>query len=719
MKSRVKEFTNIYERLLRVVQTPVCAQLFHSPSASTLLVDYSTKTLENLAIRRAFTRLYTIPLADKLQVLEAFPSSFESAGDLKVRSISPSGRAEIKIKKVKQENKELLLLELWKEGSLAKTKDLTKTLKLVYNDHMFGSLAWSHDEQTVAFIAEPADKLFPGIWEEEQKEGLDPLSKYDFKEDFGEQLPDKCQPTLYVFNLRTETLDEVQAANGKEEFSPARPLFSKEGGLVFQGYGKTIPRYGLIYCFNRPCALYYIKDYHDKSSVAERLTNEYLAMAPSFSPDGSRLAYFAVEKEFIEHCCCIELRYLDWPKSAAPHVVVPTVYAPKENEFPGIYGMHNQFTDRSCGFLEDSRHFVFNSLERAHEYVYVVDVTTGQLRRLSNEAYPAEEQSIMAIQDNLLILRQSSANEALHFLAVKLDMASGKDPVSAAQWAKFGTVGFNEKAGPVDSLLHSTISKVVKSRVVAKNGEGYLYYSAATSGKRGLVVLIHGGPHSMFVGGFLNTVTMYLAAGYAVLGVNYRGSIGYGQNYVKSLLGHIGDYDVADCIECIQAACEQHKDIVDPENLFVSGGSHGGFLTLWLIARQPDMFRAALARNPVADVTTMGSISDIPEWGAAEALHRGFFWPPHEDELKEFFRKSPVSEVGKVKTPLMLFLGRKDRRVPMAGCMPYYNALRAAGKPVKLLHFPEDCHPLEEPETEVQVLLNGLAWIDEHAKKSA
>ena len=103
-----------------------------------------------------------------------------------------------------------------------------------------------------------------------------------------------------------------------------------------------------------------------------------------------------------------------------------------------------------------------------------------------------------------------------------------------------------------------------------------------------MITLIHGGPFSASPYHlFLLTRNLYLMQGYCILIVNYRGSIGYGEDSLNSLLGNIGVNDVQDVGDLTKKAIEMFPDIIDENRLGVEGGSHGGFLTGHLIG-QPD-----------------------------------------------------------------------------------------------------------------------------------
>ena len=102
--------------------------------------------------------------------------------------------------------------------------------------------------------------------------------------------------------------------------------------------------------------------------------------------------------------------------------------------------------------------------------------------------------------------------------------------------------------------------------------------------KHPMITMIHGGPFSASpYQMFLITRNLYLLQGYCILIVNYRGSIGFGEDLLNSLLGNIGVNDVHDVGQLTQLTVKEYEDIVDKDRLGVEGGSHGGFLTGHLI----------------------------------------------------------------------------------------------------------------------------------------
>jgi len=108
----------------------------------------------------------------------------------------------------------------------------------------------------------------------------------------------------------------------------------------------------------------------------------------------------------------------------------------------------------------------------------------------------------------------------------------------------------------------------------------------------------------------------FVISGYAVLVVNYRGSIGYGQDSISSLLGNIGINDVDDVANLTLKCLNLYPEIVDQSRVGITGGSHGGYLTGWMIGhpKYNQIWKAAAARNPVFNLNYMLAATEIPDW---------------------------------------------------------------------------------------------------------
>src|SRR5690606_5205560 len=129
------------------------------------------------------------------------------------------------------------------------------------------------------------------------------------------------------------------------------------------------------------------------------------------------------------------------------------------------------------------------------------------------------------------------------------------------------------------------------------------------------------------------------------------------------------DYD--DLMSSVDAAIAQ--GFVDPDNLFVTGGSGGGILTAWIVGKT-HRFKAAAAQKPVIHWTSLVLTTD----GSAFMTKYWFGKTPWEDH-EAYWDRSPLSLVGSVKTPTLVVVGDQDFRTPLSDSEQYYQALQLAG----------------------------------------
>lgn len=166
--------------------------------------------------------------------------------------------------------------------------------------------------------------------------------------------------------------------------------------------------------------------------------------------------------------------------------------------------------------------------------------------------------------------------------------------------------------------------------------------------------------------------------------MNYRGSVGAGQDSVEFLPSRVGDSDVRDCILAVDTALAECPWL-NSDAVSLVGGSHGGFLVTHLSGQYPDRFKSVVTRNPVIDIASMSIISDIPDWCYVEADNVEYTQqgPIDNDILVKMRRVSPIVHAHKVKAPTLLQIGSKDLRVPHYQGAEYYYRLKANGVTVR------------------------------------
>ncbi|KAK7857803.1 acylamino-acid-releasing enzyme [Quercus suber] len=216
-----------------------------------------------------------------------------------------------------------------------------------------------------------------------------------------------------------------------------------------------------------------------------------------------------------------------------------------------------------------------------------------------------------------------------------------------------------------------------------------------------LIVILHGGPHSVSLTSFSKSSAFLSSIGFSLLIVNYRGSLGFGEEALQSLPGKVGQ----------QTHHEKGLPVHQKLQCLVVPW---GFLTTHLIGQAPDKFVAAAVRNPVCNLALMVGTTDIPDWCYVEACgSKGkdiFSEAPSADYLTLFHSKSPISHLSKVKTPTLFLLGAQDLRVPVSNGLQYARALREKGGEVKVIVFPNDVHEIGRPQSDFESFLNIGVW---------
>ncbi|SNS32808.1 Dipeptidyl aminopeptidase/acylaminoacyl peptidase [Sphingomonas laterariae] len=223
-----------------------------------------------------------------------------------------------------------------------------------------------------------------------------------------------------------------------------------------------------------------------------------------------------------------------------------------------------------------------------------------------------------------------------------------------------------------------------------------------------LILEIHGGPFAAYGPAFATDNQLYAAAGYAVLYVNPRGSTSYGAEFAN-LIHHAypGD-DYGDLMAAVDTAIGTGS--IDPDNLFVTGGSGGGVLTAWIVGKT-DRFKAAATQKPVIDWTSFVLTADNTPFFAK-------YWfgkMPWEDP-QGYWARSPLSLVGNVKTPTLVVVGSEDYRTPVSESEQYYSALQLRGVPTALVKVPEASHGgiAARPSQSAAKASAIIAWFDKY-----
>jgi len=222
-----------------------------------------------------------------------------------------------------------------------------------------------------------------------------------------------------------------------------------------------------------------------------------------------------------------------------------------------------------------------------------------------------------------------------------------------------------------------------------------------------LILEIHGGPFAAYGPHFATDNQLFAAAGYAVLSVNPRGSTSYGDEFANLIHHNYPGNDYDDLISSVDAVIA--RGVADPDRLFVTGGSGGGVLTSWIVGKT-DRFKAAAVQKPVIDWASFVLTADNPAFFA-----RYWFGEYPWENPEAYWRRSPLSLVGNVKTPTLVVVGDEDYRTPVSESEQYYSALQLRGVPTALVKIPGVGHSLAvRPSQNAARMSAILAWFDRY-----
>lgn len=227
-----------------------------------------------------------------------------------------------------------------------------------------------------------------------------------------------------------------------------------------------------------------------------------------------------------------------------------------------------------------------------------------------------------------------------------------------------------------------------------------------------MVLNVHGGPWSRDWWGY-DPLHQWLAnRGYAVLSVNFRGSTGFGKDFLnagnREWAGKMHD----DLVDAVQWAID--NGIADPDRVCIYGGSYGGYATLVGLTFTPDLFACGVdVVGPSNVVTLLEAIPPYWEPLVEQIVQRvGDYRTP---EGREFLlSRSPLTYVDRIRKPLLIGQGANDPRVPQAEADQIVAAMQERGLPVTYVLYPDEGHGFVRPENAMSFFAVMEAFLHEH-----
>lgn len=226
-----------------------------------------------------------------------------------------------------------------------------------------------------------------------------------------------------------------------------------------------------------------------------------------------------------------------------------------------------------------------------------------------------------------------------------------------------------------------------------------------------LVVMPHGGPWARDVWGFDPLVQLLANRGYAVLQMNYRGSIGYGEDLYRKARRQIGreiQDDIEDATRWALAA-----GVADPKRIAIMGGSYGGYSTLFGLGHNPELYRCGISLFGVTDWPAFFEDSDIAEYKSSKRYWREQLGDPIKDQF-DLRTISPVNFADKITAPVLIIQGKEDQRVPQDQAKRMIAALTKVGRKPESLFIARLGHGFGNEKQRTEIFKAVIGFLEKN-----
>jgi dipeptidyl aminopeptidase/acylaminoacyl peptidase len=461
--------------------------------------------------------------------------------------------------------------------------------------------------------------------------------------------------------------------------SPSKPFgggeevdFSPDGRTVYfalREAGRIEPTSTNLDIFAAPA---------DGSAQPTNLTpdNDGTDNLPTLSPDGRSLAYFSMARAGYE---------ADRQVLQVRDLATGKVRAVTAN------------WDRSVGSIawsKDGKSILVTAEDVMEAPVFRVDVATGKVTRLTGHGHAGNviplagggalftSNSVMAPDD---LFRVDSKGKVAQLTNVNAALLAELDPVT---FEKFSFTGANG-------------DKVWGMKV-----------KPSSTRRLPIAFIVHGGPQGSFGNGWSYrwNPRVFTGPGYAVVGVDFHGSTGYGQAFTDAIRNNWGGWPLEDLQKGLASASANDPSL-DADNACALGASYGGYMMNWIEGQWPDRFKCIVQHDGVFDARAMAY--ETEELWFDEWEHGG---KAYYEDPAAFEKWNPVNYVAQWKTPMLVITGEKDFRIPYTQGLATFTALQRRGIPSRLLVNSDENHWVLKPKNSIQWYGEVEGWLAKYLK---
>jgi dipeptidyl aminopeptidase/acylaminoacyl peptidase len=413
-------------------------------------------------------------------------------------------------------------------------------------------------------------------------------------------------------------------------------------------------------------------------------TNPAFDTDPSYSPDGTLIAYRAQLHAGNE---ADRYRIFVFDRSR------------------GTHGNLTEDFDRSVDSMAwspDGKQIYFNAEDRAQMPVFVMAAGPGSKPiALTGQTYNGEFD--LSPDGKLLVFSRQSNAMPVELVAAAND-GKGEKQITNQNTAKLEQLD-------LPRAEHFWFDSADGAKV-----HGMLLRPPAfdPGRKYPLLMVAHGGPETQFgdAWSYRWNTQLFASPGYVVLMINRRGSTGFGQRFTDEVRDDWGGRAFGDLMKGLDFAVANYP-FIDGSRVAASGGSYGGFMTMWMESQSKGRFKAIISHAGVYNQESMyGSTEELwfPEWE-----FRGVPWT-NRAVYEKWSPKTYASDFGKYKTPTLVIAGELDFRVPYTQSLEFFTALQRQGVPSKLLIFPDEGHWINKPQNSELWYKTFWEWLAAYLK---
>lgn len=367
-----------------------------------------------------------------------------------------------------------------------------------------------------------------------------------------------------------------------------------------------------------------------------------------------------------------------------------------------VVGEKEPYDVDNAAWSPDGKSIYFLANLGVHEELFVVPAMGGTPKQLTNGKHNVSGMSQAGSRFAFTVSDSTTAGE------VYVIDATASAPTLTRVTHVFDYLARDFKLGRQEAITWKGADGVTV--------EGILTYPAdyQAGQKYPLVVMTHGGPQAadkFSIGSAAYEIQVLAGKGYAVLQPNYRGSTGYGDAFLRDMIGHYFQNAHLDVMAGVDEVIK--RGIADPDRMVKMGWSAGGHMTNKIVTFT-DRFKAAASGAGAAQWVSMYAQSDqrfyrTPWFG-------GTPWQKNAP-IEVYWNNSPLKDVANVKTPTIFFVGEKDPRVPMPQSIEMYQALKSNGVPTHLYIAPREPHGWAELRHNLYKLNAEIEWFEKYATK--